>query len=97
MSVDLATNLVNLYIDPTGLGSGLAPSSAISSTWDGPGSISSITGLISVGPDSGSFAWDEVRVGDTWADVSPIPEPSTYALLGLGLGALFFLRRRRAA
>jgi hypothetical protein len=26
-----------------------------------------------------------------------IPEPSTYALLGLGLGALFFLRRRRAA
>jgi len=40
---------------------------------------------------------DEVRFGTTWASVTPVPEPSTYALLALGLGALFFLRRRRAA
>jgi len=30
-------------------------------------------------------------------DVTVIPEPSTYALLGLGLGALWFLRRKKPA
>jgi len=38
---------------------------------------------------------DELRVGQDWASVTPIPEPSTYALLGLGLGALWFLRRKK--
>jgi len=71
MSVDLATNLVNLYINPTGLGSGAAPSSSVSATWDGPDSISGITGLRSVGPNSNNLTWDEVRIGTTWASVSP--------------------------
>lgn len=37
---------------------------------------------------------DEFRLGTSYTDVAPIPEPSTYALLALGLGALVFLRRR---
>ena len=37
--------------------------------------------------------WDEIRIGDTWADVAPIPEPATSVLLGLG-GLLVLLRRR---
>jgi hypothetical protein len=40
---------------------------------------------------------DEIRFGQTFADVSPIPEPSTYALLAAGLGALVWLRRRAKA
>lgn len=36
---------------------------------------------------------DEVRVGTVQLDVMAIPEPSTYALIGLGLGGLFLLRR----
>jgi hypothetical protein len=40
---------------------------------------------------------DEIRFGTTFADVSPIPEPSTYALLAAGLGALVWLRRRAKA
>lgn len=38
--------------------------------------------------------------GDVYIDnvsITAIPEPSTYALLALGLGAVCFLRRRRAA
>jgi hypothetical protein len=41
--------------------------------------------------------FDEIRFGKTFADVSPIPEPSTYALLAAGLGALVWLRRRAKA
>jgi hypothetical protein len=42
----------------------------------------------------GHSQFDEIRFGTTFADVSPIPEPSTYALLAAGLGALAWLRRR---
>ncbi len=45
----------------------------------------------------GSFYFDELRFGDTWASVTPVPEPSTYALLG-GIGVMIFavIRRRKA-
>lgn len=45
----------------------------------------------------GSGTWpsvDEIRLGNTWADVTGVPEPR-FALLG-GLGLLGLLRRRRA-
>ena len=46
----------------------------------------------------GSFGsqgdFDEIRIGTTFADVSPIPEPSTVALLGLGALGLLAMRRR---
>ncbi len=42
--------------------------------------------------------WDEIRIGGSFSDVAPIPEPSTYALIAgtLGLG-LVMLRRRRSS
>lgn len=41
--------------------------------------------------------WDELRVGSTWGDVTPVPEPSTYALLGLsGLALAAYRLRRRS-
>ena len=42
----------------------------------------------------GSAIVDEFRVGSTFASVTPVPEPTTLALLGLG--GLAMLRRRRA-
>ena len=53
-------------------------------------SLASFTG-------TGSASWDEMRVGTTWADVTPVPEPSTYALLGLsGLALAAYRLRRRS-
>lgn len=47
----------------------------------------------------GDFAaagtWDEFRVGDTYADVTPVPEPGVMMLLATGLTAVYGLRRRR--
>ncbi len=43
-------------------------------------------------------AFDELRIGDFYADVSPYtegPEPSTGLLLGFGVVALAMARRRR--
>lgn len=44
---------------------------------------------------AGILNLDELRIGSTWADVTPfIPEPGTTALAGLA--GLLLLRRRRA-
>ncbi len=51
-------------------------------------SLASFTG-------TGRASWDEMRVGTTWADVTPVPEPSTLAMLGLaGLAAIGYRIRR---
>lgn len=36
----------------------------------------------------GNWVFDDVRVGTTWADVTPVPEPSVFALAGIGLVGL---------
>jgi hypothetical protein len=41
---------------------------------------------------------DELRIGTTWASVTAIPEPSTYAAIAgvLALGLALWHRRREA-
>ena len=92
---NLDSKAVSLWINPTGLGTGLTPSSAAAASTAPGGAFSFDT--LKFTSQTATFNVDEVRVGTTWADVSPIPEPSTYAMLALGLGAVFFLRRRRTA
>jgi hypothetical protein len=54
--------------------------------------------LLAAGFSSGQAAYDEIRIGTTFADVSPIPEPSSFAALaGLGVLGLVASRRRRQA
>jgi hypothetical protein len=56
-------------------------------------SDSDVGTLTQLGIDSGgAFSVDEIRIGSSFADVSPVPEPSSCALL---TGGLIVLARRR--
>ena len=57
-------------------------------------SIDSSQFMTDVGPGSFTFALNGNLLDLTF---TPVPEPSTYALLGLGLGAIFLRVRRRRA
>jgi len=91
-----------LYIDPpvSSLGVGSAPTAG--SLFDNSASPNTTripyafdTVRLGAFNAAGTVRFDEFRVGTTWADVSPVPEPSAAALLALAAGGLLARRRRR--
>lgn len=85
-----------------------APSSATFGQVDAPAAtISGLTGTARssldrffIRQDSTSetafMLMDEIRVGTTWASVTPVPEPATYAaILGIVVLGLAIVRRRK--
>lgn len=91
---------LSVYIDPD-LSGGEPTSANLTLDVGTAGFYPSNNGLDSIGlrgdnpgGQSTEPIFDELRVGDAWADVTPIPEPATMSLLAIGgLGAL--LRRKR--
>jgi len=92
------TSPTTFYINPTGLGLDDEPSDALAIAsfggtnygMSGIGQVSFFSG------DNSLFTIDDIRVGTTWASVSPIPEPSAFAsLAGISVLGLAALRRRR--
>jgi hypothetical protein len=95
-----ANDVAQMWINPnlSDFGADSAPTPTLVSA---PGLADSFTSLLSfdlrnvntVGAPSVQF--DELRVGDTWADVTSVPEPGTGLLGGLGAIAFFFWRQSR--
>jgi hypothetical protein len=98
------TSTINVWVDPdpSSLATGLAPTGGI---------LTTVTGLDAFTFDTVSFGklggttqsyFDELRIGYTWPDVSPvsaIPEPSTWAM-ATGLCSLvcaFLVKRKSGA
>lgn len=81
-----------MWINPdvNSFGAGLAPAPTLTSAPGGTVADSSavilsfsLRNVNTVGNPGVEF--DELRVGTTWADVTPVPEPTTGGLLGLGI------------
>ena len=94
MAFNSTNNTVNLtlYVDPTpGLS---APSAGTSSTTDTFLSPFSASGALNLYGNGWSF--DELRFGNTYADVALVPEPTTLALLAAAGAGILLLPLQRA-
>jgi hypothetical protein len=86
---DYVGNTVSVWLNPTALG-GAAPAATLTVNYSSPNFNRVLFGQS--GTDS---RVDEMRIGTSYASVTPIPEPGTYALLaGFGVLAFVVIRRR---
>jgi hypothetical protein len=107
VSGPINNDFASLWIDPSGLGQLNPPPTSLNTPLSGSNddllSFSSFI-LRPLGNDSstqipGSLIFDELRVGNSWADVALVPEPSLTHMLMVGLlgsGVFLWVRRRRA-
>ena len=88
-------NHIDLFINPsTTTETGALASQTVSASIS---SVSYFTVRVSNIESTDQYQFDELRIGTTWADVVPVPEPSAWPALAGALGlAAAILRRRRA-
>jgi len=90
-------DITSLYINPTSFG-GSAPTPTLTLT-NSVSDAAAISAFYLFQSNSGTpfLQFDELRIGTTWADVTPlaVPEPGTWALLIGGLGVMLLVRRAR--
>jgi hypothetical protein len=83
----------SLYVDPTVGQTSPGVAATVVNTTLVAGKVTAI-GMSSVKP----YSWDEIRVGTTYASVTPaVPEPATLGLLLLAGGSLLLKKRRPSA
>lgn len=106
VSGNIQNDTASLWINPGSLGAGSPPTATLTASTTGINndvqSFSSFLwrpqGNAASTQIPGSLIVDEIRVGNSWADVTPIPEPSTWGMLLLGtLGIFLWVRHRRCA
>jgi len=98
VSYDFGTTSANFWLNPTPGG----VQGAADMTLAGDGSVTAIDNVgfkaqsdnIS-GVGQGAYLIDTLRVGTTWADVTPVPEPSAFFLAAAGVGLMLGMIRRR--
>jgi len=85
---------VTLWLDPT-LGAGNPAGGTTITGQTIAFDRLAISDYASTGSIGSSGAWDNIRFGTTFDSVTIVPEPTTFALIGLG-GAALLIRRRQA-
>jgi hypothetical protein len=92
-----ASDFINLYVNPPLTG---VPPSSPSATTTGNHVAFFTTLDLSYGSSNGasnSVLLDEVRVGNTFGDVTPVPEPSTLTMVGAAACGLLAPQMRRGS
>jgi hypothetical protein len=92
---DFTAKLATLYLNSTP--GGIQPVADLSlAPTTAPSAIADV-GFKSQATAGASYLLDNVLVGTTWADVTPVgvPEPATFGIAGLGLLGLILARRMR--
>jgi hypothetical protein len=90
-----------LYVNPLDatLGAAIAPTPDMTASWSTRASSTTVAYIqppwTGTGGTMANYTIDEFRVGTTWADVTPIPEPATVGMLGLGAIVTLLIRRMR--
>lgn len=92
--LDLATDQTTLWVNPTDESS-LSVTATDAFTYAGTINAFALRQGTSGTGAPGDLFVDDLLVGQTFADVTTVPEPSTYALMGIGLAAFFGMRRFR--
>lgn len=82
------TETVSLFVNPT---LGLPPVTADAGR---DIDMANINKVRIAGANGVNYTFDEIRIGDSFASVTPVPEASTSTALLLGLSSLAFRRRR---
>ncbi len=88
--------VVRAWVNPAIGGAAPSIASAVAvkadlGAWPSPDRL----GFFSLGSGDSAVTWDELRWGDSFADVTPVvPEPATSGLIAIAWGGLLVLRRR---